>query len=104
MLARPSKRERRRALSHRCCAAAPFARLGAARSRSPPALDAFLRCGKDDVVAFSCKGRGSCPSCGARRMADTAPWLVDCVIPDETAVRQWVLSLPAACRPSGSRG
>jgi len=29
-------------------------------------------CGKDDVVAFSCKGRGFCPSCGRRRMVDTA--------------------------------
>ena len=29
------------------------------------------RCGKDALVAFSCKGRGFCPSCGARRMADT---------------------------------
>lgn len=31
-------------------------------------------CGKDDVVAFSCKGRGFCPSCGTRRMADAAAW------------------------------
>jgi hypothetical protein len=23
-------------------------------------------------VAFSCKGRGFCPSCGGRRMSDTA--------------------------------
>ncbi|MBX3462559.1 MAG: transposase zinc-binding domain-containing protein [Planctomycetes bacterium] len=55
-------------------------------------------CGKDDVVAFSCKGRGFCPSCGARRMADTALWLVDRVIPDEAPVRQWVLSLPHRLR------
>ena len=75
-------------------------------------VDAFLRCGilahgfarvwceacaKDDVVAFSCKGRGFCPSCGARRMADTAAWLVDRVIP-EVPVRQWVLSLPYRLR------
>ena len=75
-------------------------------------VDAFLRCGilaygfarvwceacrKDDVVAFSCKGRGFCPSCGARRMADTAAWLVDRVIP-EVPVRQWVLSLPYRVR------
>ena len=53
-------------------------------------LDAFLRCGilahgfarvhcdhcgKDALVAFSCKGRGFCPSCGGRRMADTAAHL-----------------------------
>ena len=45
----------------------------------------FLRlrcgdCGHDKLVAFSCKGRGFCPSCGARRMAQTAANLVDHVI------------------------
>jgi hypothetical protein len=30
---------------------------------------------------FSSKRRGFCPSCGARRMAQTAAYLVDCVIP-----------------------
>jgi hypothetical protein len=54
-------------------------------------------CGQDDVVAFSCKGRGFCPSCGAARMVDTAAWLVDAVIP-EVSVRQWVLSLPYRVR------
>ena len=54
-------------------------------------------CGKDDVVAFSCKGRGFCPSCGTARMVDTAAWLVDAVIP-EVPVRQWVLSLPYRVR------
>ena len=40
----------------------------------------FLRlrcgdCGHDQLVAFGCNRRGSCPSCGARRMAPTAaPW------------------------------
>ena len=42
----------------------------------------FLRlccgdCGHDKLVAFSCKRRGFCPSCGARRMAQTAAHLVD---------------------------
>ena len=49
-------------------------------------------CKKDSVVAFSCKGRGFCPSCGTRRMGDTAAWLVDRVLP-AVPVRQWVLSL-----------
>jgi hypothetical protein len=40
-----------------------------------------------------CKGRAFCPSCGGRRMADTAAHLVDRVLP-EVPVRQWVLSLP----------
>jgi len=51
------------------------------------------QCGQDALVAFSCKGRGFCPSCAGRRMAETAAHLVDAVIP-EVPVRQWVLSLP----------
>ena len=54
-------------------------------------------CGKDRVVAFSCKGRGFCPSCGGRRMADTAAWLVDRVLP-RVPVRQWVFTLPFPLR------
>jgi hypothetical protein len=54
-------------------------------------------CGSDALVAFSCKGRGVCPSCGARRMAETAAHLVDRVFPD-VAVRQWVLALPHRVR------
>jgi hypothetical protein len=56
-----------------------------------------LDCGKDDLVAFACKGRGFCPSCGGRRMADTAAFLVDRVLP-RVKVRQWVLSLPYRVR------
>jgi hypothetical protein len=46
----------------------------------------FLRlrcgeCGHDKLLAFSCKRRGFCPSCGARRMSQTAAHLVDHVIP-----------------------
>jgi hypothetical protein len=29
-------------------------------------------CGHDFLIAFSCKGRSVCPSCNARRMAETA--------------------------------
>lgn len=62
----------------------------------------FLRvscggCGHDRLVAFSCKGRGLCPSCGGRRMADTAAHLVDHVLP-RVPVRQWVLTLPYPLR------
>ena len=62
----------------------------------------FLRvhcdaCRLDRLVPFSCKGRAFCPSCGGRRMADTAAHLVDRVFPD-VPVRQWVLSLPFALR------
>ena len=62
----------------------------------------FLRlrcgdCGHDKLVAFSCKRRGFCPSCGARRMSQTAAHLLDHVIP-HVPVRQWVLSLPIPLR------
>ncbi len=62
----------------------------------------FLRlhcssCGRDRILPFSCKKRGWCPSCGGRRMADTAAHLVDRVFPC-VPVRQWVLSLPFKLR------
>lgn len=62
----------------------------------------FLRlycpdCGRDRLLAFSCKARVWCPSCAGRRMADTAAHLVDRVFP-AVKVRQWVLSLPFALR------
>ena len=55
-------------------------------------------CGHDPFVAFSCKGRGTCPSCAGRRMANTAAHLVDRVLP-AVAIRQFVLSLPFELRP-----
>ena len=39
-------------------------------------------CRMDRVVPYSCKHRGFCPSCGGRRMADTAAHLVDHVFPE----------------------
>ncbi|MEX0891400.1 MAG: transposase, partial [Gemmatimonadota bacterium] len=47
---------------------------------------------------FSCKGRGACPSCGARRMVEVAAHLSDAVLPP-VPLRQWVLSLPKRLRP-----
>jgi hypothetical protein len=63
---------------------------GFARARCP-------QCGHDFLVAFSCKGRGVCPSCTSRRMVETAAHLVDHVFP-RLPVRQWVLSLPKRLR------
>ncbi len=62
--------------------------------------EGFLRprceqCHAEKLVAFSCKKRGFCPSCGARRMAETAATLADEVLL-ERPLRQWVLSLPHA--------
>ncbi len=50
-------------------------------------------CGEPMLVAFSCKRRGVCPSCNARRMHNTAAHLVDRVLPD-APLRQWVLTVP----------
>ena len=65
---------------------------------------ARARCGNcgraasgDFFVAFSCKGRGVCPSCNTRRMVETAAHLTDHVFP-RLPVRQWVLSVPKRLR------
>jgi hypothetical protein len=55
------------------------------------------RCRTERLVAFSCKGRGFCPSCGGRRMAERAAHLIDHVLPD-VPVRQWVLTFPHRLR------
>jgi ribosomal protein S27E len=54
-------------------------------------------CHRGKLVAFSCKRRGFCPSCGARRMVESAALLVDDVLP-EAPMRQWVLSIPYPLR------
>ena len=54
-------------------------------------------CGHDLLVAFSCGSRSLCPSCTGRRMANTAAFLVDRVVPD-VPVRQYVLTLPYGLR------
>ena len=111
--------DREHMLLHRvvCKQLEPF--LARARARERPAphfveqeLRAFLRCGilahgflrlhcdecgHDRLVPFSCKRRGFCPSCGGRRMADTAAHLVDRVLPI-VPIRQWVLTLPYPLR------
>lgn len=87
------------------------------RGRSVPTyvereFEAYLKCGRlehgflrvrcttchaERLVAFSCKRRGFCPSCGARRMTESAALLVDAVLPREP-IRQWVLSVPFPLR------
>ena len=62
----------------------------------------FLRvrcesCHHEKLVAFSCKRRGFCPSCGARRMVESAALLVDEVLPARP-IRQWVLTVPFPLR------
>ena len=75
-------------------------------------FDAYLRCGipaygflrlqcqaceKEKIVAFSCKKRGFCPSCCAKRMAEAATHLVDNVLPF-VPYRQFVISFPFPLR------
>ena len=75
-------------------------------------FEAYLKCGRlehgflrvqctschvEQLVAFSCKRRGFCPSCGAKRMVESAALLVDEVLP-EKPIRQWVLSVPYPLR------
>jgi hypothetical protein len=75
-------------------------------------LRAFLKCGilahgfarvhcpdchHERLVAFSCKGRGFCPSCCGKRMTRIAEHLVERVMP-VVAVRQWVLTVPPGLR------
>ena len=71
-------------------------------------LEDYLRCGDvacgfgwlacDDcphhrLVAFSCKGRGFCPSCMSRRMEERSERWVTALFPFRR-VRQWVLTVP----------
>ncbi|WP_437568582.1 transposase zinc-binding domain-containing protein [Sorangium sp. So ce542] len=51
------------------------------------------RCEESRLVAFSCKGRGFCPSCLGRRMCSTAANLIEDILP-EVAHRPWVLTFP----------
>jgi hypothetical protein len=54
-------------------------------------------CGYSELVAFSCKKRGFCPSCIGRRMADVAVHLEERVLP-RVPIRHWICSLPWGLR------
>ncbi|MBS2016416.1 MAG: transposase [Deltaproteobacteria bacterium] len=55
-------------------------------------------CEETRLVAFSCKGRGFCPSCLGRKMSATAAHLIEDVLPGGVPLRQWVLTFPFAWR------
>ncbi len=71
----------------------------------------YLDCGPlergfERLVAFSCKGR-LCPSCIGRRMAETAAYLVDTLLPE--APYTWSVSksfalAPPVALPAGGGG
>jgi hypothetical protein len=54
-------------------------------------------CKEELLVAFSCKGRGVCPCCNAKRAQVTAVHLVEGVLP-HVPYRQWTLSFPHRVR------
>ncbi len=54
-------------------------------------------CKDELLVAFSCKGRGVCPSCNAKRAHVTAVHLVEQMLP-HVPYRQWTLSFPHRVR------
>jgi transposase-like zinc-binding protein len=59
--------------------------------------DTCESCKDELLVAFSCKGRGVCPSCSAKRAHVTAVHLVERVLP-HVPYRQWTLSFPHRVR------
>ena len=65
-------------------------RFGVVRFRCPA-------CGQDLFVAISCKRRGACFSCDAKRAAVTAAHALDALLP-EAPYRQWVFVLPKRLR------
>jgi len=54
-------------------------------------------CDDEEVVAFSCKKRGFCSSCGSKRASESAIHLVDNILP-YTKYRQIVVTLPFPLR------
>ena len=90
-------------------------------SRSTPAkeLEAYLDCGlpcrgfarlrcgfcgESRIVAFSCKGRGFCPSCLGRRMCATAANLMERVLPPESSLQAVGPHLPVLVDKASGRG
>jgi hypothetical protein len=55
-------------------------------------------CREEFLVAFSCKGRGLCPSCGAKRAVIFSELLQNKILADVPHA-QWVLALPKMLRP-----
>ena len=55
-------------------------------------------CPNEFLVAFSCKGRGLCPSCGAKRAAILSELLQNQILADVPHA-QWVFSIPKMLRP-----
>lgn len=55
------------------------------------------KCDHEQILPFSCKKRGFCGSCGAKRAEETSFHLTDNVL-TVTPYRQWVVTLPIPLR------
>jgi len=55
------------------------------------------KCPEEFLVAFSCRGRGLCPSCGAKRAAELGAFLAEEVVED-VGHAQWVFTVPKMLR------
>jgi hypothetical protein len=60
---------------------------------------ACRECRAEYLVAYSCKGRGLCPSCGQRRGQEFAAFLQEAVLED-IPYRHVVFTIPKALRPT----
>jgi hypothetical protein len=56
------------------------------------------RCAEEYLVAFSCKGRGLCPSCAAKRGAAFGAFLAE-EVAAEVGHTHWVFTIPKMLRP-----
>ncbi|MGH7858151.1 MAG: transposase zinc-binding domain-containing protein, partial [Candidatus Binatia bacterium] len=87
-------------------------RFGSLRSVVPPAVNAFLECGRlfggfarlrcpscraEHLLAFSCQTRNFCPSCQAKRAALLGERLVETVFAPVPHV-MWTFTIPKALR------
>ena len=75
--------------------APPYVRHRPERTLLYQLVEKYYPALKAHLVAFSCKRRGFCPSCGTRRMAESAALLADTVFPEpcRASRRQAGLSL-----------
>jgi len=67
------------------------------RGLADEAVARYRKCPQEFLVAFSCKGRGLCPSCGAKRAAELGAFLMDEVV-EEVGHAQWVFTIPKMLR------
>ncbi|MBL8953684.1 MAG: transposase zinc-binding domain-containing protein [Myxococcaceae bacterium] len=80
--------------SHTCASSSPYLQCGDLRCGFT--VVKCDDCAQSQLVAFSCKSRAWCPSCGARRAHEIAQHVGE-VLP-HVPYRQWTLALPFGLR------